>query len=797
MENSTLYASNYTYAFEKARIEGYGDEDILEQAQKIGDFKIPYNLEYLDDIYDESTGTSATAFKDKNTGEVIISYTGTNKDTDKMNDIVKSDIEEIAMGISAEHYKPAYKFYEEIKEKYGDNIVLTGHSLGGNIAQRVALEYNVPKTVVYNAAPLYIPREEIIPSTLGKLQNEPKFIKDILAVPFKLREIPYKWMDKFGNSMFNIPNEEIRIKQLEKNFTGEVIRFRSEEDILNAAANYANGKYLGAEYILKDSGKHMLSDIIDSRQACDEISKITKMLGYNQFNIDIDGDYKADIELGKLDLSVKDLFSDNGKLVEVNSEKIQLNPDILRSLSNNLRTNVLSDIANIKRINNLCIERNNKTRFDFEQRKNQAADEIKKEFNNAQVPQVLDNLKNSIGKIINSKDVLEKLSETYSLKMEEFSSDEKPYVNDNELNETSYNTQLASLRMSAEPLLEQCNKEKTYDITSFFSGRPTILKSWQAIEANTKKLLEESEKTLEGDGLRTGKEDGISQALTTVLDTAKNNIEELEKAITNTAELCQGLADNFVNQDSWIGQNLRSGKFVGSAPERAMPASYEEYLERDEIFDDVKNVLQAFDNQVEKRSREFAKKVSELYRESFSDFERGLENWYSFIEDFEGRVLDIVGNYNLEVYVEKKCEDNGKSTTKKDYWGRFSLLYPQGVKAGIAGAQSNILPFKKNIEQTIETSKNTKNNLSSLEPQLKQIIEGAVYKGLDLDEIVNSQKVIMEISEKIKQELIYVEEHISSEGMSGQSISALNNKLKENENSVEYYRNLVSDCFVN
>lgn len=797
MENSTLYASDLSYEFEKARIDGANDYNIVQKAYDQSKKSIPDGLEYLDDIYDEETGTSATAFKDKTTGEVIISYTGTNISSDAWNDAVKSDFKEIFLGLGEGHYQPAYKFYEEIKEKYGDNIVLTGHSLGGNIAQRVALEYNVPKTVVYNAAPLYIPREEIIPSTLGILQNEPKFIKDILAVPFKLREIPYKWMDKFGNSMFNIPNEEIRIKQLEKNFTGEVIRFRSEEDILNAAANYANGKYLGAEYILKDSGKHMLSDIIDSRQACDEISKITKMLGYNQFNIDIDGDYKADIELGKLDLSVKDLFSDNGKLVEVNSEKIQLNPDILRLLSNNLRTNVLSDIANIKRINNLCIERNNKTRFDFEQRKNQAADEIKKEFNNAQVPQVLDNLKNSIGKIINSKDVLEKLSETYSLKMEEFSSDEKPYVNDNELNETSYNTQLASLRMSAEPLLEQCNKEKTYDITSFFSGRPTILKSWQAIEANTKKLLEESEKTLEGDGLRTGKEDGISQALTTVLDTAKNNIEELEKTISNTAELCQGLADNFANQDSWIGQNIQNGKFVGNAPERAMPASYKEYLERDGIFDDVKDVLQAFDNQVEKRSREFAKKVSELYRESFSDFERGLGNWYSFIEDFEGRVLDIVGNYNLEVYVEKKCEDNGKSTTKKDYWGRFSLLYPQGVKAGISGAQSNILPFKKNIEQTIETSKNTKNNLSSLEPQLKQIIEGAVYKGLDLDEIVNSQRVIMEISEKIKQELIYVEEHISSEGMSGQAISALNNKLKENENSVEYYRNLVSDCFGN
>ena len=44
------------------------------------------------------------------------------------------------------------------------NIILTGHSLGGNIAQRVALEYNVPKTVVYNSAPLYlneIPKESV------------------------------------------------------------------------------------------------------------------------------------------------------------------------------------------------------------------------------------------------------------------------------------------------------------------------------------------------------------------------------------------------------------------------------------------------------------------------------------------------------------------------------------------------------------------------------------------------------------------------------------------------------------
>ena len=39
--------------------------------------------------------------------------------------------------------------------------------------------------------------------------------------------------------------------------------------------------------------------------------------------------------------------------------------------------------------------------------------------------------------------------------------------------------------------------------------------------------------------------------------------------------------------------------------------------------------------------------------------------------------------------------------------------------------------------------------------------------------------------------------HMSSEGMSGKAISALNNKLKENKNSVDYYRNFVNDCFGN
>ncbi|MGT2625130.1 hypothetical protein [Streptococcus thoraltensis] len=88
---STLDASNLTYEFEKARINGANDKNAMEKAQEVGGKKIPSNLEYLDSTYDNKTGTSGTAFLDKNTGEVIIAYTGTNKDGNAVQDIIGAD----------------------------------------------------------------------------------------------------------------------------------------------------------------------------------------------------------------------------------------------------------------------------------------------------------------------------------------------------------------------------------------------------------------------------------------------------------------------------------------------------------------------------------------------------------------------------------------------------------------------------------------------------------------------------------------------------------------------------------
>ena len=799
MKNNTLYASNYAYGFEKARIKGVESKYIIDGAEEAGGFKMSSKLEYLEDTYDEKTGTSATAFRDKDTGEIILSYTGTNLESgwkEFYKDVIKSDVGEIGFGSGSTHYEPAYEFYEKIREKYGDNIILTGHSLGGNIAQRVALQYNVQKTIIYNPAPLYVPLKQLTKVAVLVEENAMDMLLSRFGV--RLKDVIAYPMEFFKNSVLDLlgdESEERKIENSVKTFTGQIVTIRSQYDWLTHGAEFLNGKYIGILYTLKNGKIHSILDMLNSEKSQEEIENLTKYLFYSKTKIDIDGDGNVDINLASLNLTTKNLLSDS---VEITAGgKIQLNPDVLKTLSNNIKTSVISDLEEIIRITNLCIEKNNSVEADFNKRKEQVSEKIKEEINNAQVPLVLDNLRDSVGEIIKNKDFLSELQNYHELKMEQFGHNEKPLLHGAILIPHPFNRELSSLRDAVEPLLNQSIKEESKDISNFFKGKPTILKSWQEVENGTKHLLEESKKTFEGDGLRTGKEDGISQSLTQVLKVAKANAEELGKLLQNTAELTQGLAVNFEAQDKWIEGRISNGVFVGSNAVRSMPTSYKAYLERDGIFDDVSGVIQAFDKQVEKRSKEYASKVTEVRSRSLDTISKGLNNWLTYVDNVESRMAKIEGNYSMTVEVEEKYTEDGEkeAKTKRRYWGEFKRLYPDAVVTNISGAREKITSKKGRIENTITAIDSTKNNLAALQPSLKKIIEEGVYKAFDLDEIVNSQKVVKQLVEKIQKEIKYVKGHIGTENMSGKAIQALDNKLDEVGKNLEYYKTFIGDCF--
>ena len=754
--SSTAHASHLAYGFESVRKPGFNNYRIVDEAQKLRKYSIPSNMDYLEDMYDPETGTSATAFRNKDTGEIILAYTGTNFQSEFLKDGAVDVTEVVTAGEG--HYKPAFEFYERVRAKYGNNIVLTGHSLGGNIAQRVALEYNVQKTVVYNSAPLYV---------------------------FEVSEL-----HKFGTldpmQVERAVKEQERIEELEKNYTGETIRIRSESDPVSGVG----GKNLGIEYTLINGGGHPMVTIVESEVAMEEIEKLTKHMVGNNVNIDINNDGVVDIELKKINLGVRNLLDSNSNAVGAHGRRIQLNPVILRTLSNNIKGKIWELLRYIGDINSICIEKNKIKRFNFDSRKEMAATSVFNEIKNTKMPLILDNLSDSIGKVIEGRSRFEKLGVAYILKTNEISSREELWVDGVKLDESKYNKQMDEFLTEVRSIVGLCKSEGLEYPSIYFPGRSVVIDAWRLVEENTKKMLKETERFFEGEGLRSGKEDGISQALETVLNVANANIEELKKTVLNVAELCSGLADNFEGIDQWLGGKLKNGNYIGVYTEKELANNYKEYLQRDGIFDDVKGVLQAFDRQVERRSYEYTKRMGEIYNESFSNLTKGLANWYR-IGKFIKKTANVIGeNFEKNVLIVKP-----EKPEEKGYWGKMYKLYHNDIIESVDYVNREFYTAVNRIEQTIETINSTKKNMEKLVPAIKKIVENGIYKAYDLSGIIDSQRTVALMLNKINQEFNYVINHIDSEGMSGQAITALQNKMRKVMKSIEYYNTFISDCF--
>ena len=97
--NPTLDASDLSYEFEKARIDGATDREVLDKYSDTEKKIKPWNFTYLSSFRDPATGTSGVAFKDETSGKTIIAYTGTNPDSDFYNDVIKTDGVSIAFGM--------------------------------------------------------------------------------------------------------------------------------------------------------------------------------------------------------------------------------------------------------------------------------------------------------------------------------------------------------------------------------------------------------------------------------------------------------------------------------------------------------------------------------------------------------------------------------------------------------------------------------------------------------------------------------------------------------------------------
>ena len=98
---------------------------------------------------DPQTGFRAVALKplDPNDKRVIVAFSGSDEGKD-WGDNIKQGI-----GISTKQYKAAVDFANKWKATDGDNVILTGHSLGGGLASYASIKTDLHATAI-NSAPL-------------------------------------------------------------------------------------------------------------------------------------------------------------------------------------------------------------------------------------------------------------------------------------------------------------------------------------------------------------------------------------------------------------------------------------------------------------------------------------------------------------------------------------------------------------------------------------------------------------------------------------------------------------------
>ena len=125
---------------------------ITNQGREI---ELPPNTEFIGGKYDPNTGTTVTLFKDTKTGEIKAGCAGTNfnaggeeKDKDVSNWF---DIANYGIGVNGPEVQFVLDYFKEMNI-YPTEI--TGHSLGGCIAQISGLQLQIDITV-FNSAPLY------------------------------------------------------------------------------------------------------------------------------------------------------------------------------------------------------------------------------------------------------------------------------------------------------------------------------------------------------------------------------------------------------------------------------------------------------------------------------------------------------------------------------------------------------------------------------------------------------------------------------------------------------------------
>lgn len=620
--------------------------------------------------------------------------------------------------------------------------------------------------------------------------------------------------------------EAKRIEELRKNYKGNSVTFSTTRDALTNITWAQNGKEISfggqvidnsaAEMLLDNNTQSLLKLLGITREtkypgsvvAIDlpvphsmtayrtsaETMQYTKQVGLEQlFGVDIEGDGIFDFAVTPENSTTKDLFPKKG-----DSKEIRLDTTSMTILITNLRAS-LDHATELAGVVKRTIQANEEIMNGLSNRKNNLKDAV---FQHLQTISLIE----AIQKIDKSFSNYDGMAETFNTlnayNPYDFSrkfdwlgtSGLYEYFDGagNNFNHGGITSKLNSMKSNSDSILldielhKMTSKGKSEGNIWAQSNTSTYLGVRGAELVNSfEGMIEKSTKGLDN---RSHFGDGIPQAVNEILRVLEQNIQTIISCISYTISVAEIIKTALEETDRGLARNIDSLDF-SSVPDvnTSVSQDYNSYLEESGIFDD-RDVISAFDNQIDVRSEDLANKMSTAFSNYLDSAKSYIEQTNKVIDTTKNNLHEIVNEFPTEIYYKKKFDDKDKKKF-------FSIVETQiSVSATIRTAIPNLDSLDLDLTTAATTINLVVSMLGGFKPAFRNGMEDAFYGAASLQGIVRAQKAIGAVIKSLQIRFTNFKSDLDSLA-SGSAAQALGYKVGDMTSLMGNVSQVIDDCF--
>lgn len=813
MDNST-YVSAISFDIETWKRQGLTDEEIIKEINlktenEEDKLNKPRNLEYISS-FAAANGQSGCAFKDKNTGEAIIGFAGTNSTTNEKYDpdLIQDILTDISIPFNAPDTTPCDNFVVKIKDMGYYVAEVTGESLGGNLAMRTGVNNGIDNIVLYDPAP----PQGYAGSDLSIMEKLTIGNLGILGYIIAKSRLP-------GKETYNDKYEQ---------YDGNVTIFACENDWLTPTMQKIGLKYPEPIYTIHNTFGHGMYGFYSSEETTNYIETVLKIkrndfkykTGIREFNLD-----GKVIQINDKDFQPMNLLDTNRSVKDI----IKLTPETFYELNASIKQIQNNELCSIENINNRCLKINKEKGDKYEVRLETLCHDVLTSLEHCELYKLMETMEDSYGKLEEDRGKLDELSELdidYVFGRIDKSMADKEMsdlvwevnksnwweVEQEEEEEVRKNVDKSVKRIRKCSIEIKKNLVKAEHISNPKRGGRGYISS-PTLEFNkrarvtdlfvnlTKELERNIEEVFKGTTLSETKNDAIVQSLNNIFEEESIDMEEFKKVLNTLAEFSVTIGKNFETLDKYLAEEIEKGNNINAEHKINVADNYFEFVESRKVVSDI-NILQTMKNRVSEKTVTLSDEIEGKYRDFMDKYELNCVDILSELRELK-QEINILNRYLESTVYAKTYEVGVQHETEGGYkkipWEgnpNFNVMqyYLDSEPMLIKYWKNNVNTLIDEFEYSANFMEIFLNNTEDLKSVLYRVVELAIYGAIDLEGIVESQRVVIEYLMKIERELELAANNIEIEAF-GESIAVFVEKMRKSVQLANYIQVMLQECF--